>query len=315
MIVTCGDGCLNIIFEIKENLQIGANHDIQRVVRRPGGNALVTAMALSRWGLKTAYLGVLGTDAEGRMLRSWLQAAGVEGSGVISRPAPTLLSYVILDQSDRTILDQRAASVISSELRLTDWRKTPDMEKLVETAGTVMLDRYCSEIHDPVKNIFQQRRRHGEKPLLVYRTGSRPSPGLIVEGNILSGSDIALTKGAFLKNIGLEQNWVESCKRLSKLFDTPLVIATIGSEGAAFYEAASDSGGIVPAIPVIRPFTTLGGGDFFRAGFLLAYTEGMPLVKSILIGHTSAATHISRPESEDLETLFFARSQFLPVNS
>jgi sugar/nucleoside kinase (ribokinase family) len=309
LIVTIGDGCLNIIFEIKRALQRGANHDISRVVRRPGGNAMVTALALSGWGLKSAYLGVLGNDAEGEMLLSWMRTIGTEVSGVINRPAPTVLSYVILDENDRTILDQRNVSATISELQPADWQASPAMIKAVVTAEAVMLDRYCSAIHAPVIGIFRSRRQHGEKPLLAYRTGSRPSSDLTVEEGILHDADIALTKGVFLKNIGLGTEWVEGCRQLSEQYGTPLVVATIGSEGAAYYDSMSNTGGIVPAVCFDKPLTTLGGGDFFRAGFLMAYTEGKPLVESIRCGHASAAVHFSRKESSDIENLFFPRSE------
>ena len=45
-VVFCGDGCMNVILKISGRLTRGTNADIDHAVRRPGGNALVSALAL-----------------------------------------------------------------------------------------------------------------------------------------------------------------------------------------------------------------------------------------------------------------------------
>lgn len=307
-VVLSGDCCLNIIFRIENPLQRGANQDITKVVRRPGGNALVTSLALSRWGFQSTFFGVMGNDPEGDSLRSWMRKAGVDSAGVVSRNLPTRISYVILDDNDRTILDLRGPSRETAELTLADWERTPAGERAFREADAVMLDRYCAAIHGPVKEIIQSRRKHGERPVLAYRTGSRPSAGFQIEEGILPAADIVFTKEVYLNSLKPDSGPAEGCRWYSEQHGIPLVVATAGTKGAAYYDSINKEGGLVPAFKVERPETTLGGGDFFRAGFLSAYLEGRTFPEMVRSGNAAAAVHISRPESEDFPSLFFPQS-------
>jgi sugar/nucleoside kinase (ribokinase family) len=81
------------------------------------------------------------------------------------------------------------------------------------------------------------------------------------------------------------------------------VVATLGSEGAAFYDARSASGAVVPA-EKIRTATTLGAGDFFRAGFILGLLRKQSLMEACQMGNLAAARHCKQGESEDPSVLF-----------
>lgn len=303
-VVLCGDNCMNVVLQVPGRLSRGKNFDLLRSVRRPGGNALVTSLALSAWDVPTAYLGVVGDDAYGRELTAWMKSVGLQTSGVVIR-GPTRVSYAIIDEGDRTILDERNQER-GSGLTPEDWGRIPFMEEEVRKADIVFLDRYCSHIHQLVLAILGDRRKKGERPMLVYRTGSRHSEGVEIESKVLPHASICLTKRAFLESLGLPGNPVDGCKSLSQQFGVPTVVATIGEVGAAYYDSPAGAGGVVPASPLHASLSTLGAGDFFRAGFLHAHLRGESIPDAAKQGNIVAALHCSRAETEEVRSMFFA---------
>ena len=72
---------------------------IPRFDANPGGAPANLAVAASRLGAKTAFIGKVGEDGFGASLKDCLQANGVDISGVITDPAlPTTLAVVALDE-------------------------------------------------------------------------------------------------------------------------------------------------------------------------------------------------------------------------
>lgn len=300
-VLVCGDGCLNVILEIRGTLQRAANMDMKRRVLRPGGNALVTAMALARWGISVDYAGVIGADSDGDEILGWMKETGL-GDSTLIRRGRTRTSYVLMDSEERTILDEREES---SELRPEDWQHSR-IAHAVADAGVVMVDRYCSSIHSRIIDEIQNRRAKGESAFLVYRTGSRPSEHLNTESDILRAADICLTKSAFLLQIGLNGDPTEACRRLCERFDVRIAVATLGKEGAAYCDVKTGETGIVPAPEVVGLKTFLGAGDFFRAGFLYSHLRGNTLLDCVRTGNSVATHHCQVAESEDPSTMFFS---------
>lgn len=66
----------------------------------PGGAPGNFLAALAQYGAKTAFLGKVGEDAFGRLMKSALAAAGIDTKGVVTDPAVfTTLAFVTLDSS------------------------------------------------------------------------------------------------------------------------------------------------------------------------------------------------------------------------
>lgn len=298
-VILCGDNCVNVILETPQALRRGGNLDVLRSVRRPGGNALVTALVLAGWGVRAGYVGVVGDDTGGQELLAWMQQAGTGAEGMVRR-GRTRVSYAIVDPSDRTIVDERAGV---GQLSGEDWLSNHEMKNVVSDADLVMVDRYCSGIHNLVAAEARKRRASGKRTALAYRTGSRASPGLQVEAQVLPASDLCLTKRAYMGSLFPDIGPVEACRRLSDEFGVPAVIATIGSDGAAYYDRGEGDGGVVPVRRLEHPATTLGGGDFFRAGFVYATLHGSSLPEAIRWGNAAAALHCRKPEADGLSSL------------
>jgi sugar/nucleoside kinase (ribokinase family) len=303
--VICGDGCMNVILKIPATFSRGTNTDIIRTIRRPGGNALVSALALARWQVGISYIGVIGKNAEGDELIEWMRQAGIDYDAVI-RQGSTRISYAILDEDERTILDERKESV---ELIPAHWHAYPPIALKFHEADVIMIDRYCSGIHALILQAIRERRDGGKMIIFVYRTGGRPSQGLEIENRILPSADICLTKKVYLDNLRLGNSPVEACKKLSSQFNVPIVVATLGRENAVYYNHNKDECAVVSGKRLTSLQTTLGGGDFFRAGFISAYLEGLSIKECTRRGNVVAALHCSKPETSEFSSLFFSKRE------
>jgi sugar/nucleoside kinase (ribokinase family) len=223
----------------------------------------------------------------------------VETGGVVWR-GKTRVSYAIVDEDERTILDERAGV---GEMGVDDWQATPAVRQAAGQAGMIMLDRYCSGIHDLVASEVRKRSAAGERVWLAYRTGSRGSAGLRVEQGILPRCDACFTKRAFLESVGFRDSAGDACKRMSERFNVPVVVATLGKDGAAFYDRRSGDRGMIPALEIAVPATTLGGGDFFRAGFIYATLRGASVREAVRWASGAAGLHCGRREGDGLSSL------------
>lgn len=63
----------------------------------PGGNAVNFAVHARRSGAEAAYLGVIGTDAEGDLIRSSLDAEGIELDRLRVKEGPSAFATVHMD--------------------------------------------------------------------------------------------------------------------------------------------------------------------------------------------------------------------------
>ncbi len=68
----------------------------------PGGNCLGVAVHAQRNGLASAYLGAVGDDAPGRLVRDALDAEGVATTRLRTLAGPTAVAWVELADGERT---------------------------------------------------------------------------------------------------------------------------------------------------------------------------------------------------------------------
>src|SRR3954454_12776183 len=78
-----------------------------------GGQIASMLAACCSLGLRAGYLGPLGNDDNGRLIRQELERRGVDMSFVVMRRAPARFAIILVDEStgERTVLWHRAAGL------------------------------------------------------------------------------------------------------------------------------------------------------------------------------------------------------------
>jgi sugar/nucleoside kinase (ribokinase family) len=90
-----------------DRLEFGqAEHEVGSAALTLGGSGAIAAHACARLGLRTAFVGLVGTDRAGDLVLDILAAAGVDTSSVVRSPGlPTALTVVLTrPDGDRAIL-------------------------------------------------------------------------------------------------------------------------------------------------------------------------------------------------------------------
>lgn len=226
---------------------------------RQGGGQVATALvALSRWGLRTKYVGNVGDDEHGRLSLSLLRDEGVDLSHARIVPGASSQFAVILVQDDsgeRTILWERDARI---RIRAED---LPLAE--IRAARAVLLDG-----HDVPPSVVAARAAR-EAGVPVVLDAEKVQEGTF---DLLGACDHIVASSGFVERFAPGLSPEEGIRRIHERFAPSTSTVTLGDRGAAGFDGKK----LVhaPAIRV-RAADTTGAGDVFHAGFLFALLSGM----------------------------------------
>lgn len=231
----------------------------------PGGAPCNFLAALAARGLRCAFLGKVGDDAFGRLLRQSLRDAGIDARGLMTDPSVfTTLAFVTLDEhGDRDFSFARKPGADTC-LRFEELPLETIQTTRVFHFGTLSLT------DDPARTATRQAVAYAKKlgksisfdpnlrrPLWPNEQAAREAMlwGLAQADIVkLSGDE-----GQFL--FGPEVSPEDTARRLHRDFAVPVVFVTLGPEGC--YYSLRGEGGFVPAPTNIHVVDTTGAGDIF----------------------------------------------------
>ncbi|RWI48072.1 MAG: carbohydrate kinase [Mesorhizobium sp.] len=249
----------------------------------PGGNAVNFAVHAQRSGMDAAYLGVIGNDSDGDLIRSSLQAEGVELKHLRVHDGPNAFATVHMDDDGNNRkwgLCEKGVSMFQLD--------TADLEyltgfDLVHTGETSRMDAQLPEIRERVSISFDFSSRDLDyaASVLPYVNFAAFSRSGASEAGIARVLDAAHSAGV------------------------ELVTITQGAQGAT----VSYKGEVlfIPAMPV-DAIDTLGAGDAFVARLACRILSGVPLAEagkdaaqySASICRTRGAFGHARPITRDI---------------
>ena len=230
-----------------------------------GGPAATSAVTAARLGVRSAFVGTVGDDANGRAVLEGLAAEGVDVSGVTVAPGvATAASVVVVDR-------QRGSRAICN-------RPAPRIDI---TAGADLI------AGAPVVHADHA----GWQPVHESR--------LLRDGQVLSvdaGNDIP---GFDARGIGLYVPTVEALERvhgerpvgellaLALQRGCEVVVATDGARGS--HALAADGRRAYAAAHAVDVLSTLGAGDVFHGALVAAVVRGLPLPEQLAFANVTAA--------------------------
>ena len=236
------------------------------IVYAGGGPAATSAVAASRLGVRSAFVGTVGDDANGRAVLAGLEAEGVDVSGVsVSVGESTAASVVVVDRirGTRAICNRPAPRIDVS-------------------AGAALI------ASSPLVHVDHA----GWEP--VHRAGLVTDPGRL---SVDAGNPVA---GFEPRGVGLFVPTVEALRRVhgqslsvDELLDASVaqgcraVVATDGAHGSYALTADGESA-YAPGHPV-DVLSTLGAGDVFHGALVAAVARGLPLAEQLAFANVTAA--------------------------
>lgn len=249
----------------------------------PGGNAVNFAVHARRSGAEAAYIGVIGTDAEGDLIRSSLQAEGVDLARLRVEDGPSAFATVHMDDSGNNRqwgLCEKGVSMFRLDGADLDYLAGFD---LVHTGETSQLEGQLAQIRERVAISFDFSERG-----LDYAAGVLPY----------------LKVAAFSRgNAGNEE--VARVLDAAQASGVELITVTQGARGATVCHKGEVL--FAPAVPV-DAVDTLGAGDAFVSRLACRVLAGMPLGEaardaaqySALICGTRGAFGHARPITREI---------------
>ncbi|RLU09131.1 carbohydrate kinase [Pseudomonas prosekii] len=221
----------------------------------PGGNAVNFAVHAQRSGLQAAYIGVIGTDPEGDLIRSSLQAEGLELTRLRVVEGPNAFATVHMDDDGNNRkwgLCEKGVSVFQLDSPDLDYLAAFD---LVHTGETSLLDRHLPELRERVAISFDFSDRN-----LEYAAGLLPH-----------------VKAAAFSRANADDDEVACVLEAAQSAGVELVTITQGARGATVCHKGEIL--FVPAVP-INAVDTLGAGDAFVSRLVCRVLTGVPLAEA-----------------------------------
>ena len=239
---------------------------------KQGGGQVATAMvALSRWGVKTKYVGKFGGDELGQFSSNSLQQEGVEVSSGTSEPnTPNQFGMIIVDglSGERTILWDRDERLMYREGELQ--KKDVCSGKLLHLDG-----------HD-IKAAIQCARWAKEEKIPTVIDLDKVEP---LTSELIKEIDFVVTSGRFPALFTGISDREKALTELQKQIPG-FLCATLGHDGAV---ALVEGEFVYVKGFEVKAVDTTGAGDVFHAGFIYGLLQNWELLDILRFANAVAA--------------------------
>lgn len=261
-----------------------------------GGQTATAIAACARFGLKAAYFGCVGNDANGRLITNELRQRGVDISTVLTRDCANRFAVITVDETtgERIVLWDR-----DDRLNLHSQEIEPS---LIRSARLVHVDDEDQGAAIAAATIARGANIHVTSD--IDRVTSRTK-------ELIAAVTIPIFAQHVLPAITGESD-PERGLRAVRAWHDGLLCVTLGARGAMFLQG--DDVSYRPAVD-ITPVDTTAAGDVFRAGFIYAFLEGYrqdDLLEfanaAAALGCTRAGAMASAPELSDVRNAIGARA-------
>jgi sugar/nucleoside kinase (ribokinase family) len=239
-----------------------------------GGQIASMLTACSGLGLRTGYLGPLGNDENGRLIRSELEQRGVDLSQVLVRNAPARFAIILVDEStgERTVLWHRDPALDITE---------GEIDPAVLTARVLHLD----DVDE--KAAIHTARAAKMRGVIVTSDLDRVTEHTT---DLVASVSIPIFAEHVPPTLTGEKDPERALRKLRRNH-AGLLCVTLGTAGSMALDG--DRLIHVPAFKVHAVDTT-GAGDVFRAGFVYGLLAGWPTLDVLKFANAAAAVSCTR---------------------
>ena len=239
----------------------------QEISRAGGGPAAVAAVALSRLGIKSAIVGTIGDDADGKEVLRIFEKEGVDTSGISLGTSATAGSVIVASK-------EHSARAISTRQPMMQAPISEAAKKLIAQAQWVHVD------HVGINRLAELGISRGNGPLISFDAGYgvETFDPISVDLFVPTDRQMALRYPGIDLAVALEND-------STKAGNT--VVATQGSAGSAGF---SPETGLVTAPGfTVDVMSTLGAGDVFHGALVAQLIQGFPLQEAMRRANAVAA--------------------------
>jgi sulfofructose kinase len=276
-VVGAGASCVDLVCRLEAFPEAGgvrAKLRVQEQTRACGGQTATALATCASLGLRTAYLGVVGDDDDGRRIRRELPARGINVDHMVVSPLPTATATILIDTTgERIVLWQRDAALSYPLGRLP--------REVIAAARLLHVDDV-------------------DEPAAIEAARLASAAGIPVTcdiDHITPATDELLrfiSHPVFAETVTLELTGAtdqeQALRRLRRRHGGRLVV-TIGDRGALALDG--DTLLAAPAFHIV-PVDSTGAGDVFRGGYIYAILHAWPVADALRFANAAAAVSCTK---------------------
>ena len=223
-----------------------------------GGKGLNQAVASARMGARTAFIGCVGNDSAGIMLRDLLDAEGIDTSQLATVDAPTGRAFITVDAlGENTIV-----IVAGANAHVGNSAITVPQSKVLLTQLEIPLDI--------VTQVFAQ----AQNAITVLN----PAPAAQLSTELLSLCDVAVPNETESAALGGTQFLLGA--------GVATIVTTLGERGA---EISDDTSTVAVAPYPVNAIDTVGAGDAFVGALCAELARGETIEHAARIASVAGA--------------------------
>jgi len=227
----------------------------------PGGKGVNQAVACARMGAKTAFVGCVGNDDAGTLLRSVLEGEGIDTSHLRTVSVPTGRAFINVDShgENEIVVVAGANAHVGKE------------DKFFIPHSRVVL----AQLEVPLETIevaFAQARNNGAVSVL------NPAPARDIPASLLSLANFVVPNETESAAIGGTQHLLG--------LGVATVVTTLGADGASI-DTTSSTIHISPY--KVTPIDTVGAGDAFIGATCAELSRGASIEDAARMGAIAGA--------------------------
>jgi ribokinase len=244
----------------------------------PGGTGGNVAEGIARLGYPVRFLGVVGDDEYGLLLRRGFEASRVDTRFIrIAKGEHTASCFIAVNQKgERLIFSLGGAAIFTRPEEL-------DLAAVIDAGVLYIADAFPEVALAAVHSLPDEAR-------VVYCPGGlMVNLGKAFYEPVLAKADVAVFNRVEAQAV---TGMVEPQKALIRLMEMGIKIAVItcGAEGAVFCENGQQIH--IPAVPVMDVADSTGAGDAFSAGLVAGMLEGFTMADCVRLACEVAAHKI-----------------------
>lgn len=239
----------------------------QEISRAGGGPAAVAAVALSRLGIRSAIVGTIGEDADGKEVLRIFEKEGVDTSGISIGATATAGSVIVVSK-------EHSARAISTRQPVTQAPINEAAKKLIANAQWLHVD------HVGINRLDEMGVSRGKGPQISFDAGYgvEAFDPITVDLFVPTDRQMALRYPGVDLAVALENDSMKAGNT---------VVSTQGSAGSAGF---SPETGLVTAPGFkVDVTSTLGAGDVFHGALVAQLIQGHQLQEAMRRANAVAA--------------------------
>ncbi|TQS22497.1 ribokinase [Microbispora sp. KK1-11] len=239
----------------------------------PGGKGANQAIAAARAGAEVAFLGAVGDDAFGPVLRAALAEAGVEVAGLRVVPGASGVAHIVVqDGGDNSIIVVPGAN----------GAVTGPAGRDAEIIGRS--DALLLQLELPMDAVVAAAHVPGAEVILT------PAPAVPLPAELLEAVDLIVPNEHEAAALTGRDDPRDALEALLDL--VPEVVVTLGARGALY--GSRDGTRLREAAVPVRAVDTTAAGDTFAGALAVARTEGADPARALRFASAAAALSVQR---------------------